>query len=199
MVGGSNSTWDFTSTSVLIGGTAVDCGTTKSNMVFIGANNFSSNMENYNVYIGVNGTGRTFSAGTAGNFKTYIETANLLGTTNVDGILTISGSVRGEVGALSIASNTASLDCSTGNFFTLTLVDGADTHVNPSNILPGQTINMKVTNGVTGTGTISFAPAILQPSGSFYTATTGSDVYDIVTFISFDNANLSLSSVKNFV
>jgi hypothetical protein len=91
------------------------------------------------------------------------------------------------------------MDLSQGNFFTLTLVDGANTFVNPSNILPGQTVNLKVTNGVTGTGTISFATSVLQPSGSVYTATTGSDVYDIVTMISFDNANLSLSAVKNFV
>jgi len=280
-IGGANNTFDFFPDNVVIGSYGCYQGTSRNYVVLIGSRNFSDNMQNYNVYLGVNGGGgRTFTAGTSDNVITYIDTLEVSGSVSasffsgdgsglynlpasvsasyatsasyadVAGTATsaltatsashalasdtatsasyalsasyadfagtattasyydlsavtqnavFSGSVRGEVGALSITSNTASMDCSTGNFFTLTLVDATDTHVVPSNILPGQTINMKVANGVTGTGTISFASSVLQPSGSIYTATTGSDVYDIVTLISFDNANLSLSAVKNFI
>jgi hypothetical protein len=259
-IGGANNTYDFQADNVYIAANGCYQGTSRSFVVLISSRNFSDNMQDYNVYLGVNGGGgRTFTPGTSENVITYVDTLNVSGSvsasffsgdgsglTNLpasvsasyatsasyadvagtatsatsashalaaDSAITASyvnlssvtqdieltGSLRGQVNALNISSLTASMDCSVGNFFTLTLVDGNDTHVVPSNILPGQTINMRVTNGVTGTGTISFANSVLQPSGSIYTATTGSDVYDIVTFISFDNANLSLSAVKNFI
>jgi hypothetical protein len=110
-----------------------------------------------------------------------------------------SGSVRGDVGALSISSNTASLDLSTGNFFTLTLVSGSNTYINPTNIQPGQTVNLRITQANPGNGTVSFPSSVKQVSGSIYTPTTGSGPVDIVTFISFDASSLYLSNVKNLV
>ena len=132
-------------------------------------------------------SGSTFTAAnTAGN-NTFTEN-------NV-----FSGSVRGDVGALSITSNTASMDCSEGNFFTITLVSGSTTHLNPTNIQPGQTINLLV--NTTGSGLLTFAPSVLQVTGSAYTATTGSGTIgkDIITFISFNSTNLYLSNIKNFI
>lgn len=110
-----------------------------------------------------------------------------------------SGSVRGDVGALSISSNTASLDLSTGNFFTLTLVSGSNTYINPTNIQSGQTVNLRITQANPGNGTVSFPSSVKQVSGSIYTPTTGSGPVDIVTFISFDASSLYLSNVKNLV
>ena len=110
-----------------------------------------------------------------------------------------SGSVRGEVQALSISSNTASLDCSTDNFFTLTLVSGSNTFINPSNIAAGQTINLRVTQANPGNGTVSFPSSVKQVSGSSYVPSTGTGPQDIVTFISFDASSLYLSNVKNLV
>ena len=110
-----------------------------------------------------------------------------------------SGSVRGEVKALSIASNTASLDCSTDNFFTLTLVSGSNTFINPSNIAAGQTINLRVTQANPGNGTVSFPTSVKQVSGSSYVPSVGAGPQDIVTFISFDASSLYLSNVKNLV
>ena len=112
--------------------------------------------------------------------------------------LTITGSLRGQVNALSISSLTASLDCSTGNFFTLLLVSGSNTFVNPSNIQPGQTINLKVKQASVASGSISFASSVKQVSGSIYTASTTASREDIVTLISFDSTNLYLANVKNF-
>jgi hypothetical protein len=108
----------------------------------------------------------------------------------------LSGSIRGEVNALSIASNTASLDCALDNFFTLQLVSGSNTFINPSNILPGQTINLRI--NTTGSATVSFPSSVLQVSGSSYVPTTTTGV-DVVTFISFDSTSLLLSNVKNLV
>ena len=85
------------------------------------------------------------------------------------------------------------------HFFTFTLNDGAVNYINPSNIQPGQTINVKITNGSAGTGTVAFPSSVKQVSGSLYVPTASPNAVDIVTFISYDSTNLYLSNVKNFI
>ena len=124
----------------------------------------------------------------------------ITGSLTVSGSQIITGSLRGNVSALSIASNTASLDCSSNNFFTLTLAASTSTYVNPTNIQPGQTINLRVTQAdPTGAGQIAFPSSVKQVSGSQYVPTLTAGDVDIVTFISFDASSLYLSNVKNFV
>ena len=110
----------------------------------------------------------------------------------------VSGSLIGEVSALSIASTTASMDCSTGNYFTLTLANGVDTHLDVSNIQIGQTINLKLTNNATGAGTISFAPEFDFEGGTAFTATATTSAVDVLSFVSFDGTSLQTVGVKNF-
>jgi hypothetical protein len=118
------------------------------------------------------------------------------GSAVITGSLSITGSANGNVNALSISSNTASLDLNTGNFFTLQLVSGSNTFINPSNIKAGQTVNILLST--TGSGTVSFPTSVDQVSGSAYvpTATTGKD---IITLVSFDSSILYLASVKNLI
>ena len=109
--------------------------------------------------------------------------------------LIVTGSVRGQVSALSIVSNTASINLETNNFFTVTLEDAANTHISVSNIQPGQTANIRITQGSAGTGTVSFNSAI--KSGSLYTGSAVANAVDIATFISFDSSTLYMSAVTN--
>jgi hypothetical protein len=111
----------------------------------------------------------------------------------------IEGAVQGNVSALTISSQTASLDCDVANFFTLTLVSGSNTFINPSNINSGQTLNLRITQPNPGNGTVSFPSSVKQVSGSAYVPTAGTAPVDIVTFIAFDTASLFLSNVKNLV
>jgi hypothetical protein len=111
----------------------------------------------------------------------------------------IEGAVQGNVQALTITSNTASLDCDAANFFTLTLVSGSNTLINPTNINSGQTINLRITQANPGNGTVTFPSSVKQVSGSAYVPTAGAGPVDIVTFIAFDTASLYLSNVKNLV
>ena len=111
----------------------------------------------------------------------------------------ITGSLRGQVSALSISSNTASVNMSTNNFFTLALVNGANTHINPTNINPGQTVNIRVTQGSLGTGTVSFPSTVDQPSGSAYTGSAIANAIDIVTMITFDSSLVFVSSIRNMI
>lgn len=126
------------------------------------------------------------------------DTQTLYGSVIIPtGSLTITGSAYGNVTALSISSNTASMDLTRGNFFTLTLGSGATTRIEPSNIRPGQTVNLLVT---TSSGSaVAFPSSIKQVSGSAYTPTTATGSKDIVTFISFDTSSLYMSNVKNLV
>ena len=133
-----------------------------------------------------------FISGSTNNIENLTVSGSLL----VSGSTTITGSLVGNVSALSIASNTASLDLNRGNFFTLQLVSGSNTYINPSNIKAGQTINLQV--NTTGSATVSFPSSVKQVSGSAYVPTTTTGV-DIVTFISFDTSSLFLSNVKNLV
>jgi hypothetical protein len=129
----------------------------------------------------------------------YVPNLDISGSSTFRNNAVFSGSVRGEVRTLTISSNTASLDCSLDNFFTLTLVSGSTTYINPTNIQPGQTINLLV--NPTGSGLVAFPSTVKQVSGSAYMPTTGSGTLgkDIITFISFDSTDLYLSNVKNLV
>lgn len=113
--------------------------------------------------------------------------------------LTITGSLRGNVSALTISSNTASVNLSTNNFFTLTLVNGANTHIRPVSINPGQTVNILITQGSAGTGTVSFPSNVDQPSGSLYTGSAVSNALDILTMVTFDSSLVFASSVRNMI
>jgi hypothetical protein len=75
-------------------------------------------------------------------------------------------------------------------------VSATNTFINPSNIQPGQTINLRV--NTIGSATVSFPTTVKQVSGSAYVPTTTTGV-DVVTFIAFDASSLLLSNVKNFV
>jgi hypothetical protein len=118
------------------------------------------------------------------------------GSVTFTGNQIVTGSTRGNVTSLTISSNTASLNLSTGNFFTLQLVSGSNTHINPSNILPGQT--SLITLYTTGSATVSFPSSVKQPSGSAYVPTTSTGV-DILTLASIDSTSLYVIGIKNLI
>jgi len=128
-----------------------------------------------------------------------IGSTTLTGSFVVTGSTTLTGSLKGNISALSIASNTASMDLSIANFYTLTLVDGSNTFINPSNISAGQTVNLRLTNGGVGTGTVSFAPAFKFPSGSLFTGSADPNAVDVVSFVSFDGTNLLANFIEQLV
>jgi hypothetical protein len=138
-------------------------------------------------------------AGATLGSNTFEGNQTINGDLTITGSQLITGSLRGEVEALSIASLTASVDLSTGNFYTLALVDGSDTHVTATNILPGQTVNLRLTNGASGTGTVSFQDVFKFPSGSAYTGSAGASAVDIVSFASFDNTTLYANFIEKLV
>ena len=134
-------------------------------------------------------TGATGATGSSGTSGTSFSSP-------YSGSVIITGSVQGNVNALSIASQTASLNLNDGNFFTLQLVSGSVTHINPTNIKPGQTINILL--NTTGSGTVSFPSSVRQVSGSAYVPSTGTTT-DILTMVSFNSSSINLVNVKNLI
>ena len=123
---------------------------------------------------------------------------NLTGSFGINGNQVISGSLRGGVVTLSVASNTASMNCSLGNFFILNLPTASNTFLNPTNIQPGQSLQLLVTQGSL-TGSLNYPSTILFATGSDYSASIFTNSKDILSFLAMDSTNLYGVSVKNFV
>jgi hypothetical protein len=115
------------------------------------------------------------------------------------GSQTITGSVYGNIVSLSITSQTASMDLSKGNFFTLTLVSGSSTELTATNIKAGQTINLLITQSTPASGSLTYNSTIKFPAGNNYIATAASASKDIITFITFDNSTIYASAINNLV
>lgn len=112
--------------------------------------------------------------------------------------LTTTKQVIGSVTAIIPTTATGSLDCSVGNYFTMTLDSGTDVRLEASNITAGQTINLKLTNNGVSAGTISFGPEFEFENGVAFTATAATNAVDIMTFVSFDGTSLQATGLKNF-
>ncbi len=120
------------------------------------------------------------------------------GSNTFIGNQSFSGSVRGEVNSLTIASSTASIDCSEGNFFTLQLVSGS-THITATNINGGETITLELTQPSNGDyGTIATDSTIIFPEFNQPSTTNATSSIDVMTFVSFANTRLLGVMQNNF-
>ena len=129
----------------------------------------------------------------------YVAYAQLAVANNYTANQTITGSAKGKVAALSVASSTASLDCSSGNFFTLTIPASTVTLINPTNIQAGQTVGVLLTQN-NPTGSVRWPSNCKFSSGSAaFTGSAIANAIDLVTFVTFDTTTLYMGGVKNLV
>ena len=132
---------------------------------------------------------------TIGNAVTDVH--SITGSARLTGSFQITGSVTGRPISLPTASGTASLNCSLGNFFTLTLSSSFTMLLSASNIQPGQTINLRITQPATS-GSLTYSSAVFKfPGGIPYTASASGSTVDIISFISFDSSTLNGTAIKN--
>jgi hypothetical protein len=117
-----------------------------------------------------------------------------IGNEVITGSLTVTGSVKGNVVPITIASLTASLDMNLGSYFTLTLANTVTTHIRATNITPGMSATLLITTGTNSTASLS--PLLLQPSGSVYSASIGVGRKDVLSLVSFDSTNMYVVSTK---
>lgn len=122
-----------------------------------------------------------------------------IGTEIVTGSLIITGSVSTLPVALSVTSNTASVDFSKGSMFTLTIPSSAITYITASNLLPGQTANIVLTQQAT-TGSVRFESTLFKfPSGSINTGSAVASAVDMVSVASVNTTTLYSVGAKQLI
>jgi hypothetical protein len=128
-----------------------------------------------------------------------LNTAFTVSGTSVtfNGPLYITGGVYQNVVPVTITSQTASLDLTQGTYFTLTLANNTTTHIIPTNLAAGVSATLVITTGTNSTA--SLAPICLQPTGSAYSATSGSGKIDILSLVGTNASNIFVVSSKNMV
>jgi hypothetical protein len=108
------------------------------------------------------------------------------------------GSIKSDVESVTITSNSASIDFSSVQMQVLELPASGDTHIYASNTDNGQVVNLLIKSTGT-TATVSFAPNILQPSGSGFEPTPVNGGRDILTFSTFDKTTTNEVYLVNVV
>lgn len=119
------------------------------------------------------------------------------GSNSFTGSQIITGSVLGNITALSVNSNTASMDLSKSNFFTLQLVAGQNVRLEASNIKAGQTINLRLNQATASVGTISFPTYFDFPAANIASASAITGAVDILSFLTFDTNTIYSTIIKN--
>ena len=132
------------------------------------------------------------------SLSSFTASYSTTGSNTFGGNQVFSGSVRGVVIPLSVVSQTASMDLSLGNFFSLTLPTSSTTFLNPTNIRPGETVQLLVRQQSL-TGSLNYPSTLLFATGSDYSASVFANAQDILSFVSFDTTSLYAVSIKNLV
>ena len=146
---------------------------------------------NTNTIIGLNA--KTASYATTGS-------NSFTGSQIITGSLTITGSVATPPVAVTISSNTASIDFSKGSIYTLTLVSSSvATFVTASNLIPGQTANLLVTQASALSGSLRWASAFKFPTGTAYTGSAVVNAIDLVSFVTINNTTIYSVGAQNLV
>jgi len=146
------------------------------------------------------GNGTTFPITVStGSFSAFPFTGSAIitGSLTTIGSVVTSGSVRGQYQTLTIASSTASMNCTLSDYFTLTLPSGS-THISASNVNPGQTISVIVTTPSAGVANVTLNSSIKTQNASGYAPTSGSSKTDVLTFISTTSNTLLMVPTNNF-
>jgi len=107
-----------------------------------------------------------------------------------------SGSIRSRVVTLPVVSSTASLNLGLGNFFSLTLPSSSKTFLNVTNILPGQTANIRIIQPAVS-GSLSYGTQFKFPGGISYVVSSTGSAEDILTVIAFDRSKVYATFLKN--
>ncbi len=143
----------------------------------------------------------TFTKGDGTTFALTVNTGSGGGggaSFPYSGSVEITGSVKVKPFTLTVSANTASINMNESNYFILNLPTSSTTHVAFTNIIPGESINLLVSQSATAaTGSIAFAPNIYFPNGSDYQATSTGSARDIVSFITFNANEIYATQIKN--
>ena len=118
------------------------------------------------------------------------------GSNSFTGSQRITGSVYGNIVPLTYTGQTASMDMSKGNFFTLNV--SGSTYISASNINLGQTANLLLTQ-TAASGNVLFSTQFKLPAGAAFSSSLVSGSQDMITLIAFTTSSLYTAYIKNLV
>jgi hypothetical protein len=127
------------------------------------------------------------------------------GSARITGSLAVTGSLTGNVVTVTPSSNTASLDLSLGNAFSLTLTTSSLTRLEATNITSNQKVSLLISQSATGVGTggnLYFDDIFYLPSGLSYIPSIATGSKDLITFETYTLNPPSMMVVnvnKNYV
>jgi hypothetical protein len=147
----------------------------------------NANLSSYTASV-VSLNNKTGSLATTGS-NTFI------GTETITGSITITGSAYGNVADLTISSNTASIDMRRSNFFTLTLASSATTRLEATNIRPGETVNLLITQPATS-GSLVLGSMFKTNYNYPYQVTASGSAQDLLSLVSFNDSTIYLLGVN---
>ena len=107
------------------------------------------------------------------------------GSARITGSLAVTGSLTGNVVTVTPSSNTASLDLSLGNAFSLTLTTSSLTRLEATNITSNQKVSLLISQSATGVelaGNLYFDDIFYLPSGLSYVTSIATGSKDLITF-----------------
>jgi hypothetical protein len=170
-----------------------------------GTNAFTASLNAYtaslNAYTASNNTKWNTLSGVTSSLisatGSYATTGSntFIGTETITGSVIITGSAYGNVVALTITSNTASIDMSRGNFFTLTLASSATTRLEATNIKPGENANLLITQPATS-GSLVLGSMFKTNYNYPYQVTASGSAQDLLGLVSFNNSAIYLLGVN---
>jgi hypothetical protein len=125
---------------------------------------------------------------------------SVIGATSMNGNLELTGSLFNRPQAIVPSSNTASLDFNSGSIFTLALPNTATNYfITATNLKPGASAALEITQGLAGNATVTFSSAFTFPSGSSYTAFASGSAKDVITLVSFNGSTIRAVAANNFI
>jgi hypothetical protein len=213
---GSNQFGDeLTDTQILSGSVQiVGTGTIDGKMIITGSlnplNNASASLEAFSAsQLTINSGYNAYTQSATIAFNSYTSSTNgrvdaledksgsyaITGSNRFTGSQTITGSVYGNVTDLIVTNSTASIDLSNSNFYSLSVAT-ASVRLEATNVLPGQTVNILVTQDYLS-GSLTFSNEFKWPAGFAYSASYATGSEDILTFVTFNSAKVYSAGIKN--
>ena len=208
--GPSGSTFPFTGSAIITGSLTVTgsitatsgfTGSLLGTASFAISSSFASTASftpNALVTASVSSNTITFTKGNGTTFPITVSTGSFsafpfTGSAAITGSLIVTGSTIGNVVSMSIVNQTASMDLSKGNAFSITLTTSSVTLITASNIIPNQRISLLVNQNspeVFYFGNLFFEPSqfvfpYVPLPGLSYVTSTASGSKDILTFETF--------------
>jgi hypothetical protein len=157
-----------------------------------------------NVALTVDQQGR-ITAASSGSTGSYLTASDIgvsieafdTATVKDDENQTFTKAQRGSITALTSGAN-ISIDLSDNNFYSLTLADASATLDNPTNVTPGQSGCIFITQDGTGSRTLAFGSNYDFAGGTAPSLSTGAGEVDVLSYVVRSSTSIICTLANNF-